>query len=149
MPRPVIPNPNPSKTTALLLRLLAHLTAPAPAQATAPASPASPAWAPGSIHLFGFAQGATAAGELALAWNKAHPSTPLGSVVSVSGPLLSHPTAPAKAAGTKVLLAMRRRESREMGAASWGKAFGGVKEVVWERGEGMPRGAEEWREVMR
>lgn len=75
--------------------------------------------------------------------------------MAVSGPLLSHPTVPATdgegEAGTRVLLAMRRGEERGLNRAGWGRAFGRgrVKEVVWEGGEGMPRGADEWREVMR
>ncbi|GAA6018798.1 hypothetical protein JCM8202_002236 [Rhodotorula sphaerocarpa] len=139
----IIPNPNPSKTLALLTKVLDHLTSP---------SPSGCAWHPSQIHLFGFAQGGSCAGELALLWSRSHPPAEhLGSLVSISGPLLSHPTvsAPAK---TAVCLAHRAGEERAMGVPSWRKGFQTAQEVKLPGGrgrEGMPRGMDEWREIMR
>lgn len=139
----VIPNPNPSKTLALLTKVLDHLTSP---------SPSGCAWHPSQIHLFGFAQGGSCAGELALLWSRSHPPAEhLGSLVSISGPLLSHPTvsAPAK---TAMCLAHRAGEERAMGVPSWRKGFQTAQEVKLPGGrgrEGMPRGMDEWREIMR
>ncbi|GAA5945731.1 hypothetical protein JCM3775_005898 [Rhodotorula graminis] len=120
----LIARPNPAATLHLLVKLVEHLTA--PVSTSSPSSSATAGggcgWKPSQIHLFGYAQGGTCAGELALAWAKAHPvdvggggaptsSSPsstttssstsgatavehghLGSLVAVSAPLLSHPT---------------------------------------------------------
>lgn len=133
----LVPNPNPSTTLKLLLALLEHLTTPAP----------GPGWNPADIHLFGFAQGGICAGELALAWARTK-KEPLGSVVAISAPLLSHPTVGEKV-GTKALVAVRKGEERSVGVASWRKGFGNVQELSLPKGGGMLRGREEWEEVMR
>lgn len=133
----LIPNPNPVKTLKLLLELLQHLTTPAP----------GPGWKAGEIHLFGFAQGGSCAGELALAWARLG-KEPLGSVVAISAPLLSHPTVGEKV-GTKALVGVRKGEERSVGVASWRKGFASVQELGLGKGGGMLRGREEWEEVMR
>ncbi|ORY84672.1 hypothetical protein BCR35DRAFT_290214 [Leucosporidium creatinivorum] len=136
----LIPNPNPSSTLSLLLRILTHLIS---------TSPGSPSWSPSSIHLFGFAQGGTCAGELSLAFTRSTKLS-LGSAVVVSAPLLSHPTVEeGKRSEMKVLLCSRKGEERAVGAGSWRKGFKEVKEVPLARGEGMLRGQSEWMEVMR
>lgn len=134
----VIPNPNPSATLSLLLRVLSHLTS---------TSPGAPAWSPSSIHLFGFAQGGSCAGELSLAFTRSTKRS-LGSLVAVSAPLLSHPTITDKS-DTKVLLTVRKGEERMVGAGSWRKGFKEAREVLLARGAGMLRGQTEWMEVMR
>lgn len=139
-PPSVIPNPNPSSTLSLLLRVLSHLTATAPG---------SPSWSPSSIHLFGFAQGGSCAGELSLAFTRSTKLS-LGSAVIISAPLLSHPTVKEEERSEmKVLLCSRKGEERAVGAGSWRKGFKEVKEVSLARGEGMLRGQSEWMEVMR
>lgn len=141
----MIQNPNPTATLALLTGVLEHLTAPVPTGC---------GWRPNQIHCFGFAQGASCAGELALHWARSRPTPEhqLASVVSVSGPLLSHPTWTPPAA-TRVCLAYRAPdEERAVGVASWRKGFQAVKEVKLPAGrgrQGMPRGMDEWREIMR
>ncbi|GAA5860964.1 hypothetical protein JCM1840_002020 [Sporobolomyces johnsonii] len=137
----LISNPNPSSTLSLLLKVLTHLTT-------------TCAWHPSQLHLFGFAQGASVAGELALLHSRHRPAQDhLGSVVAVSGGLLSHPTLEeSKRAATKVCLVYRKGEDRVVGASSWRKGFSDVREVKLEAGrgrEGMPRGMDEWREIMR
>lgn len=134
----MIANPNPSETVTLLLSLLAHLTAPAPA----------PNWDPAQIHLFGFGQGGSCAAELALAYSQKTKRS-LGSVVGVCAPLLSHPTSPNKSQ-TKALVVYRQGEERMVGSSSWKRGFDSVREVSLSgRGEGMPRGRDEWFEIMR
>ncbi|CBQ70137.1 conserved hypothetical protein [Sporisorium reilianum SRZ2] len=73
--------PNPTQTVSDVLALLEHLVAQC-------------AWPAGSIHLFGFGQGATVALETMVHWSTTHPANALGSIVSVSGTLVSHPTTP-------------------------------------------------------
>ncbi|GAA6053617.1 hypothetical protein JCM3770_001557 [Rhodotorula araucariae] len=182
----LIPNPNPAATLHLLDALLTHLTSPVAASDSASAASSAASkpptaggcgWHPSQIHLFGYAQGGTCAGELALAWARAHPVPPvapssaslpsrtpasplpapsnpatehLASVVAVSAPLLSHPTpSAATKARTKALLAFRQGEERAVGAASWRRGFEGVEEARLARGDGMLRGMDEWRTVMR
>ncbi|KAL8280142.1 hypothetical protein RQP46_007472 [Phenoliferia psychrophenolica] len=141
----LIPNPNPTPTLATLIAFLTHLTTP---------SPAGPGWPPSSIHLFGFAQGGSCAAQLALAWSLTPPpasrsaSHDLGSVVTVSAPLLSHPTASYKSQ-TKALVVSHKGEERMIGIGSYRKGFENVQEVSLGRGEGMPRGRQEWEEIMR
>ncbi|GAA6012544.1 hypothetical protein JCM11491_005428 [Sporobolomyces phaffii] len=142
----IIENPNPTTTLQLLTKVIDHLT-----------SPAGPNWPLSSIHLFGFAQGASAAGELALHLAR-RPSPPgprasIGSIVSISGGLVSHPTiAESLKPDTKVCLVSRKGEERAVGAPSWRKGYKFVKEVKLDSGrgrEGMPRGFDEWKEIMR
>ncbi|BGP26881.1 phospholipase/carboxylesterase family protein [Rhodotorula toruloides] len=150
----LILNPNPSKTLTLLLALLDHLIAPLPSSSS---SQTGCGWHPSQIHFFGFAQGGSCAAELALLHSRSSdPSSHLASLVAVSAPLLSHPTlAPDKRSNTKVCLVYRRAgaEERSVGVASWKKGFEHIKEVRLEGGRGrdgtMPRGMDEWREVMR
>ncbi|GAA5892340.1 hypothetical protein JCM6882_003642 [Rhodosporidiobolus microsporus] len=172
----LIPNPNPSATLALLLPVLDHLTAPispSPSSSSTPASsssskpkPALPGcgWSPSQIHLFGYQQGASLAGELALAFSRSRASPPsssssspspplsLGSLVTVSAPLLSPPTGAGTKSATKVAVVHRAGEERRVGVPGWRKGFAEVREVKLEGGrgrEGMPRGVGEWREIMR
>ncbi|GAA6062228.1 hypothetical protein JCM10212_000807 [Sporobolomyces blumeae] len=159
----IIPNPNPTATLQLVHKVLSHLVS-------------TCQWNLNEIHLFGFAQGGTVAGELGL-YSRANPiikattepasstttttSPPsnvdsLGSIVAVSAPLLSHPTtsSPSQATSTPVCLVYRAPEAREINLPSWKKAYGDAKvtEVRLEGGrgrEGMPRGMDEWRGIMK
>lgn len=143
----LLEQPNPTPALELLARVLAHLAADC-------------AWPPHRIHLFGFAQGGTVAAEAALAWWNAelaaqradspHALRPLGSVVSVCGPLLSYPTL-ARACPTPLLLFHRPPPAGTAlpasALASFKKGFGHVVEVKM-RGESMPRSEDEWRLIM-
>ncbi|KAM0746798.1 hypothetical protein T439DRAFT_306246, partial [Meredithblackwellia eburnea MCA 4105] len=85
----LIPNPNPTPAISTLIDFLTYLTA----------SPTGPQWLPSQIHLFGFSQGGSLAIHLALAWSllptpasgERNESRDLKSVISVEGPLLTHP----------------------------------------------------------
>lgn len=172
----MIANPNPAATLHLLVKLLEHLTAPvsspSPSSSSAPTSGGC-GWAPSQIHLFGYAQGGSCAGELALAWAKAHPvaaaapTAPspssssagaqpehahLGSLVAVSSPLLSHPTpSPSTRARTRTLVVFRPAEQRAVAPSSWQRGFDRCDAVALPGGrqDGMLRGRDEWVTVMR
>jgi predicted esterase len=131
------PHPNPSRILADLGALLDHLSDEC-------------GWPADAIHLLGFGQGATVAGELVLSYGRSHANRRLGSLVSVTGPLLSHPTT-AKPNGTPVLAIHRPAPSSALSTsdlASLRKGFSDVQEVKFRSGEGMPRSADEWRVVM-
>lgn len=76
----LIPNPDPTPAIGVLQHLLHYLCA--------PEEQGGCAWKAENIHLFGFGQG----GSLVLETAVARRPEPLGSVVSVNGPLLSFPT---------------------------------------------------------
>ncbi|KAF6767224.1 Phospholipase/carboxylesterase/thioesterase [Kalmanozyma brasiliensis GHG001] len=73
----LLTKPNPSQTVDGMVKVLEHLV--------------RCGWAARQIHLFGFGQGATVALETLVSWSRTH-NEALGSVVSVSGEMLSHPT---------------------------------------------------------
>lgn len=120
------------------------------------------AWSPDRIHLFGFGQGGSVGAETALAcWKKvltrsntSDSDIPLprhlGSVVSVSGPLLSYPTLSAPCP-TPLLFFSRATVSRDISTA-FSKGFTRVKHAVKPAGQGeggMPRSRDEWEPIMR
>ncbi|KAK4698679.1 hypothetical protein P7C70_g7594, partial [Phenoliferia sp. Uapishka_3] len=141
----LIANPNPTPTLTTLTAFLTYLTS---------STPAGLGWPPSSIHFFGFAQGGSCAAQLALAWSLLPPaasrsaSHDLGTLVTISAPLLSHPTVTYKSQ-TKTLVVLRKGEERSVGVGSYRKGFENVQEVTLARGEGMPRGRQEWEEIMR
>lgn len=101
-------------------------------------------WPAARIHLFGFAQGGTVAGEAALRMKE----DKLGSVVSVSGPLLSYPTSTSGKSKTPFLLWSRTSEN--VSATALKRGFEDVREVKsGSKGEGMPRSKDEWEGIMR
>jgi hypothetical protein len=136
-------------------------------------------WPPNRIHIFGFGQGGSVAAESALAWwkrelararmkskieevnegekdsgapsNNEDVQTPrsLGSVVSISGPLLSYPTFDTPC---QTPLLIFHRASLAKGAfTSFSKGFARAQEVVKSGGQGeesMPRSRDEWKPVM-
>ncbi|GLB44176.1 putative phospholipase Carboxylesterase [Lyophyllum shimeji] len=94
----MIDRPNPSPALDLLTKVMKHLVDDC-------------SWPPYRVHFFGFAQGGSVAAEFGLAWWKEHLLAQqreagnanattgtnvlggtLGSIVSISGPLLSYPT---------------------------------------------------------
>ncbi|CDS81955.1 uncharacterized protein SPSC_00137 [Sporisorium scitamineum] len=86
----LLTKPNPTQTVKDLIAILEHLVSQC-------------GWLSSSIHIFGFGQGATVALETLVRWSSTHPQ-PLGSIVSVSGTLLSHPThQPSSSSSTPVL----------------------------------------------
>ena len=131
------------------------------------------AWPPHRIHFFGFAQGGSVAAEFALKYwrsqlSQAQKSLPplnstsaanadeyipraFGSIVSVSGPLLSYPTLP-KPCPTPFLVFHRPPPAESALApdamTALRKGFTKVEEVRM-KGEGMPRSKEEFEPIMR
>lgn len=117
------------------------------------------AWSPEKIHFFGFGQGGSVALESCLAWwtkQLANRSTSaslaaLGSVVTVMGPLLSHPTLSLICPTS--CLAFNRSNDPTAGIskddlASLKRGFEKVKEVRFQ-GQSMPRSEAEWTPIMK
>lgn len=113
------------------------------------------------IHLFGFAQGGTVCAEFALdVWKKSlsvatdsPPRGTLGSVVSISGPLLSYPTL-SRHCPTPILVFHRPSPSEEAlpkdAMTSFKKGFSSVAVIEAKKGKGgMPGSREEWEGIMR
>ncbi|PLW30889.1 hypothetical protein PCANC_00367 [Puccinia coronata f. sp. avenae] len=134
-------DPNPSWTLAKLEEMMERLTSD------------ELGWRTEAIHLFGFGQGGSCVSELALQWNRSHPSSaPLASVVSISGPLLSLPTIPpANRSPTPVLLWTRRGEDVTQ---KWRSAFErGFHSVQHAAGppaphQQMPATPQEWKSIL-
>jgi len=128
------------------------------------------------IHLFGFAQGGSVAAEFVIdLWKQQqlrivkkekstiddsnfdnrsleHPLVSLGSIVTVSGPLLSYPTI-STLCPTPILVTHRSPPSDMAlppGAfTAFNKAFGSVTESKMEsKGMGMPASKQEWDPIM-
>ena len=156
----LIDRPNPTPALDLMSKIIEHLTKDC-------------AWPPHRIHFFGFAQGGSVAAEFALKYwrtalsqhQKALPPSgftqgsgggvvapcPLGSIVSVSGPLVSYPTLPERCP-TPFLIFHRPppAESALPPDAMTALAKGFIKlEEVKMKGEGMPRSKEEFEPIMR
>ena len=141
----LLPNPNPTPALDLLARVFDHLSNDC-------------GWPPQRVHIFGFAQGGTVAVEFALLrWRQQLQNSPdsaispLGSVVSVCGPLLSYPTI--KLPCLVPLLLFHRSPPAESAFSSGDKAafrkgFGSFREAQVD-GEGMPRSKTEWEHIMR
>lgn len=115
-------------------------------------------WPSDRIHLFGFAQGGCVVAETALRrWQASPPapssgstslaSHPLGSVVTVEGPLLSYPTIKPPCA-IPVLYFHRSKLTSSSDLTSLQKGFAYVNEARCPGQEGMPRGKEEWTIMM-
>ena len=129
-------------------------------------------WPAGNIHLFGFAQGGSVAAESALRWwrlqlERSNANTlnennetkdeavsssliALGSLVTVSGPLLSHPTL-SRLCPTPTLVFHRPSDSEltlsSSDLSSFRKGLSNLKEVKLS-GDGMPRSRDEWHPIM-
>jgi len=118
-------------------------------------------WPINRIHLFGFAQGGSVAAEVAIKIWKERSFTSegetiqrlgLASVVSIGGPLLSHPTV-TPSCSTRLLVFHRLPPSASAlppsALGSFRKGFERVQEVKITGGEGMPRSRQEWEPIMR
>ncbi|KAF8128716.1 hypothetical protein EV363DRAFT_1340405 [Boletus edulis] len=133
-----IERPNPTPALEVIAKVLDHLIAEC-------------AWPPHRIHLFGFGQGGSVAAESTLA---PHPTqnhfrfpSPchLGSVVSISGPLLSYPTF-VTPCPTPLLLFSRGPVPKDVSTA-FSKGFTQIRQVIKPGGQGeesMPRSRDEW-----
>jgi hypothetical protein len=81
-----------------------------------------------------------------------HVLRPLGSIVSIGGPLLSYPTLSKKCPAPVLVF---DRSARSESALSSGaitafkKAFDNVVEVKMGGADGMPRSKDEWEPIMR
>ncbi|KAE9405516.1 hypothetical protein BT96DRAFT_1015502 [Gymnopus androsaceus JB14] len=144
----LIERPNPSAAIDLLSDVLKHLIEVC-------------SWPSDKIHLFGFAQGGTVALELAIqfwknqinAKSSKSSSLSLGSIVTISGPLLSYPTLPTPS--PTPILAVYRPPPADPSLSGGDltalkKGFNTVKEVkLQSRGPGMPSSKDEWEPIMR
>lgn len=146
----IIERPNPTPALDLMAKVLDHLVT----ECT---------WPPDRIHLFGFGQGGSVAAETALAgWkqelartkkttSQTETSSPrhLGSVVSVSGPLLSYPTLTAPCP-TPLFIFSRVAVATDV-STPFSKGFSRVTQLVKPGNQGeesMPRSRDEWEPVM-
>ncbi|THH12603.1 hypothetical protein EW146_g7545 [Bondarzewia mesenterica] len=138
------PHPNPTPALTLLSKILSHLTRDCH-------------WPMHRIHMFGFAQGGSVAVEFTLKlWRDSVPSSPpnnldgtLGSVVSISGPLLSYPTL-TSLSPTPLLYFHRTLPSTSFDIAAFRKGFAVVSEVkIPGQGDAMPKSRTEWEPIMR
>jgi predicted esterase len=137
----LIEHPNPTSAVAFLDGCLKHLVDIC-------------GWRYEEIHLFGFAQGGSVAGELGLAL--ARDGRRLGSIVSVCGALYSFPTSSTTPAATPVLVFDRTspaqtRATTDSDVKAWRRGFARVVHEVVERSApsaGMPANKEEWGRIM-
>ncbi|KAG9313805.1 hypothetical protein JVU11DRAFT_6166 [Chiua virens] len=149
----LISRPNPSSAIEVMTNVLDHLVG-------------ACTWSPNRIHLFGFGQGGSVAAESALAWwkptlsgtkalvsNSEQTSAPLsrqlGSVVSISGPLLSYPTLTTPCP-TPLVLFWRSSVTKDVSTA-FSKGFSHVKQVAkpgTQGEESMLRSRDEWEPIM-
>ncbi|KAG5646177.1 hypothetical protein DXG03_004230 [Asterophora parasitica] len=146
----LIERPNPTPALELLTKVVKHLVD-------------TCRWALHRIHLFGFAQGGSVAAEFGVRWTKenlaaqrgtdtvasANTGT-LGSIISISGPLLSYPTLSSKSS-TPVLVVHNlppAETSLPPGAiVAFKKAFESVIEKT-TREPGMPSSRGGWEPIM-
>ncbi|KAG7086473.1 hypothetical protein E1B28_002424 [Marasmius oreades] len=134
----LIDRPNPTPALDLLSKVFAHLTEQC-------------GWSTSKIHLFGFAQGGSVALEFTIKlWRQ---QLGIGSVVSISGPLLSYPTLSSPCSSP--MLAVYRPPPAEPSLApgditALKKAFGFFKEgKLSSKSSGMPSSKDEWEPIMR
>lgn len=151
----MIDRPNPTPALDLLLKVLNHLINDC-------------SWPAPRIHLFGFAQGGSVAAEFGIFWwkqqlqlerEREHKAgaekitASLGSIVVISGPLLSYPTL--SSLSPTPLLVFHDPPPAETAlpsgaVAAFRKGYEGVTEVKTRRKEsGMPASKESWEPIMR
>ncbi|KAJ7764524.1 hypothetical protein DFH07DRAFT_811502 [Mycena maculata] len=127
----LIERPNPTPALALMDRIVQHLTDDC-------------TWPAHRIHLFGFAQGGSVAAELGVKMSR----QTLGSIVTVSGPLLSYPTLSTRSS-TPVLVAYRSSAMPANALTPFNKGFQRVVEHKMGAEGGMPASKAEWEPIMR
>jgi len=150
----LIDRPNPTTALELVSKVLDHLIDHC-------------SWPLNRIHLFGFGQGGSVAAEIVIEWwkfemqkqsnsngesNTVDLLRPLGSIVSIAGPLLSYPTL-SKICKTPVLIFYPSPPSElalsHDAITAFKRAFEIVVEAKISGAEGMPRSKEEWEPIMR
>ncbi|KAJ7337365.1 hypothetical protein DFH08DRAFT_252697 [Mycena albidolilacea] len=127
----LIERPNPTPALLLLDRVFRHLTDDC-------------AWPINRIHLFGFAQGGSVAAEFGIKMAR----ETLGSIVTVSGPLLSYPTVSTLSL-TPLLVAYRPSAVPSSALTAFKKGFHRVVEHKMGADGGMPASKPEWEPIMR
>jgi len=161
----IIERPNPTPALQHLSKIIDHLTNDC-------------AWPLNHIHFFGFAQGGSVATEFVIdLWKQQQlrikksidptsfnhqsllgqeltPLVSLGSIVTISGPLLSYPNTISTLCPTPILVTHRSPPSDMAllpGAfTAFNKAFGSVTESKMETKDmGMPASKQEWDPIMR
>lgn len=121
------------------------------------------AWPSDKIHFLGFAQGGSVAAEFGMTWWKrqleltrqdpTRQPTALGSIITISGPLLSYPTV--STLNPTPILVFHRLPPTESALpknaiAAFKKAYSSVTEVTMHgKKDGMPSSKEEWEPIMR
>lgn len=153
----LLTNPNPTPAIDVMNRVLEYLVTKC-------------SWPADRIHVFGFGQGGSLAAELALKrWKTSLPppsssasppvsgdvstsdapaSLPLGSIVSVEGPLLSFPTVQPKCSIPLLFFHHSSSSGSSSALTSFKKGFSAVNEARFAGQEGMPRSKEEWAKVV-
>ncbi|KAF8064076.1 hypothetical protein FPV67DRAFT_201101 [Lyophyllum atratum] len=146
----LIERPNPTPALEVMAKVVKHLVDDC-------------GWLSDRIHLFGFAQGGSVAAEFGIAWWKDHLAAqrgatassssspgPLGSIVTISGPLLSYPTLSVKCP-TPVLVVHNpppAETALPSGAiAAYKKAYENVTEKT-SKEPGMPSSRTGWEPIM-
>nr|GAT52964.1 predicted protein [Mycena chlorophos] len=127
----LIPRPNPTSALDLMVKVLQHLREDC-------------TWPMNCIHLFGFAQGGSVAAELGIKLSRER----LGSIVTVSGPLLSYPTL-ATPSPTPIHLAYRTSALPVSELLAFKKGFSRVSDNKMAAEGGMPASKTEWEPIMR
>ncbi|KAJ7151425.1 hypothetical protein C8R43DRAFT_1087988 [Mycena crocata] len=123
--------PNPTPALDLMATIFHHLTGDC-------------AWPAHRIHLFGFAQGGSVAVEFGVKMAR----QTLGSIVTVSGPLLSYPTL-SNLSATPVLVAYRTSALPSSALPAFKKGFRRVVEHKMGAQGGMPASKPDWEPIMR
>ncbi|EAU84164.1 hypothetical protein CC1G_08705 [Coprinopsis cinerea okayama7 len=146
----MIENPNPTPALELMKKVIDHLVQ-------------DLHWSLNQIHLFGFAQGGSVAAEYALLrWREqlrgqeagaSPPATSFGSLVTVSGSLISYPTI-ANLSPTPTLVVYRSAPAEDAlqptAVRAFKKGFQSVSEAkLGGNRSGMPASKEEWEPIMK
>ncbi|KAF8884200.1 hypothetical protein CPB84DRAFT_1686006 [Gymnopilus junonius] len=149
----MIERPNPTPALQLLSKVIDHLTKDC-------------SWPVSRIHFFGFAQGGSVVTEFGIDWWRTQQSTeegggqtvppPLlsfGSIVTISGPLLSYPTI-SKPCPTPVLVVHRSPPAETAlpngSLNAFKKGYSHIVEAkLGPKPEGMPGSKQEWEPIMR
>jgi hypothetical protein len=124
-------------------------------------------WRPAEIHLFGFAQGGSVAGEFGVRWwrgslpadmkkdtkkNVVEKKEPIGSIVCVCGPLLEYPTILASSRAPTPVLIFHRQSKATSPVDTYRKAYDTVHEIsvpaIGDEEVVMPKRKEEWQGIM-